>query len=187
MVKDNTNVNDIFISTNELSFALNALTGRKVMITRRSQNSPFIDIDQMEVDAAVILYGKDSKKREELLREYNITYLYWSNYWIRSEYYSNEKGEITNWFDPILAKDIKNYKEYFESYNISYFSQNTWIDPSIKKEKIRKYNLLFVSPKNYRSFEKPWYEDLDNYLKEVWIYSYKNQTIARIYKVSYEK
>ncbi len=186
-VKDNTNVNDIFLSTNELSFALNALTGRKVMITRRSQNSPFIDIDQMEADAAVILYGKNSKKREELLKEYNTTYLYWSNYWIRSEYYSNEKGEITNWFDPILVKDIKNYKEYFESYNISYFSQNTWIDPAIKKEKIRKYNLLFVSPKNYRSFEKPWCEDLDNYLKEVWSYSYKDQTIARIYKVNYEK
>lgn len=185
-IMSNTDINDIFLSTNELSFALNALTGRKVMITRRSQNSPFIDIDQMEADAGVILYGNDSEKRKELLKEYNISYLYWSNYWIQSEYYFDEKGKIAGWFDPILVRDIKNYKEYFDTYNISYFSLNTWIDPAIKRDKIRKFDLLFVSPKNYRSFEKPWNEDLDNYLKEVWNYKYKSKKIGILFKVKYE-
>ena len=182
-ILSNTCINDIFLSTNELSFALNALTGRKVMITRRSQNSPFLDIDQREADAAIILYGNNSKKRKELLKKYNIKYLYWSNYWIQSEYYFDNQGKITGWFDPIIVKDIKNYKSYFDNYNISYFSLNTWIDPAVKGEKIRKYDLLFVSPQNYRSFEKPWVEDLDNYLKEVWNFKYENQTLARIYEI----
>jgi hypothetical protein len=182
-ILDNTNVNDVFLSTNELSFALNALTGRKVMITRRSQNSPFLDIDQREADAAIILYGNDSEKRKELLKKYDIKYLYWSSYWIQSEYYFDNQGKITGWFDPILAKDIKNYRHYFDNYNISYFILNTWIDPAIRGDKIRKYDLLFVSPQNYRSFEKPWARDLDNYLEEVWNYSYEGKIIAKIYKL----
>lgn len=182
-VLNNTNVNDVFLSTNELSFALNALTGRKVMITRRSQNSPFLDIDQREADAAIILYGNNSKKRKELLEKYNISYLYWSNYWIQSEYYFDNQGKITGWFDPILVKDIRSYGAYFENYNISYFTLNTWIDPAIKGDKIRKYNLLFIGPQNYRSFEKPWNKDFDNYLEEIWNYTYRNQIIAKIYRV----
>jgi len=182
-ILSNAGINDIFLSTNELSFALNALTGRKVMITRRSQNSPFLDIDQREADAAIILYGNNSKKRKELLKKYDIKYLYWNNYWIQSEYYFDNQGKITGWFDPIIVKDIKNYRSYFDNYNISYFSLNNWIDPAIKGEKIRKYDLLFVSPQNYRSFEKPWVEDLDNYLKEVWNFKYENQTLARIYEI----
>ena len=182
-ILSNTDVNDVFLSTNELSFALNALTGRKVMITRRSQNSPFLDIDQREADAAIILYGNDSEKRKELLKKYNVKYLYWSNYWIQSEYYFDNQGKIVGWFDPIIVKDIKNYRGYFDKYNISYFSLNTWIDPAIKGEKIRKYDLLFVAPQNYRSFEKPWVEDLDNYLKEVWNYNYRNRTFIKIYRI----
>jgi hypothetical protein len=40
-----------------------------------------------------------------------------------------------------------------------------------------------VSPQNYRSFEKPWARDLDNYLEEVWNYSYEGKIIAKIYKL----
>ncbi len=183
-IRNNTSVNDVFLSTKELSFGINGLTGRKVMTSRRAQNSPFIDIDQIEADSAIILYGNSSSKRIELIKKYNITYIYWSYYWIHTEFSFNEKGEILSSFDPILIKDVKNYREYLDRHNVSFMATNTWIDPSVKGPEIKKYDLLIISPGNYRTFDKPWSEDLDKYLEEVWIYEKGNTTYAKIYKIN---
>jgi len=180
-VLDNTDVNDVFLSTNELSFVLNALTGRKVVITRRSQNSPFIDIEQREIDAAVMLYGNDTEKTRELLRKYNVKYLYWSYYWIQSEY-TIENNKIMNYFDPILVKESHEFRDYFDKYGVRYIKMNTWIDPAMRGDEYRKYNLLFVLPK-YRNYTRPWSESLDRYLNLVWEYKIENQTLVKIYKV----
>jgi len=181
-VINNTNVNDIFLSSNELGFALNALTGRKLLITRRSQNSPFIDFDQREADGAVILYGNNSEKRLELLKEYNIKYLYWNYYWIQSEYSINEKGEFVSWFDPIIVKDTSEYKNYLDNNRVRYTSLNTWLDPAMRGEDYKKLNLLFIIPQ-YKSLEQPWQDDLNKYLEEVWKYENNNETIAKIYRI----
>lgn len=185
-VMNNTSVNDVFLSTKEVSFGLNGLTGRKVMTSRRAQNSPFINIEQIEADSAVILYGNDSSKRAELLKKYNVSYLYWSRYWIQSEFSFNEKGEIAGAFDPILIKDIKDYRDYLSRYNVTFVTANTWIDPSVKGPHIKKYDLIIVSPANYRSFENPWNADLENYLDEVWSYEKENITYVKIYKINIE-
>ncbi|MBI4895132.1 MAG: hypothetical protein HY831_01435 [Candidatus Aenigmarchaeota archaeon] len=182
-VLNNTSVDDIFLSTKELSFALNGLTGRKVMVSRRSQNSPFIDIDQLEADSAIILYGNDSSKRKELLDKYDVKYLYWSYYWIQSEYQINENGELVGSFDPIIVKDVKDYRNYLNKYNITFTVLNTWIDPAIKGPEIKKYNLLVVGPENYRDFNKPWNQGLDSYLEEAWNYTNNGKTYVKIYKV----
>jgi len=180
-ILNNTDVNDVFLSTNELSFALNSLTGRKVVITRRAHNSPFINIEQREADGAVMLYGNDSEKIAKLLKKYNIKYLYWSYYWIQSEY-TIKDNEIINYFDPILVKENQEMHEYFDKHGVNYIKINGWIDPAMRGEDFKKYDLLLVLP-NYENFTHPWSHSLDKYLKLVWNYTVENQTLAKIYKI----
>ncbi|MEM4396177.1 MAG: hypothetical protein QXR30_00750 [Candidatus Woesearchaeota archaeon] len=184
-IKENTHVNEVFLSTKELIFVINALTGRKGFIFRYMHiANPFESFFDREIDAAIILYGNDTNKKIELLKKYNVSYLYWDYYWIPSEYqfYENQQPHP---FDPIKVVESKKYEEILKNYNISYFKLKSWFDPGTANIRVRRFNLIFVSYENYRSFEKPWKEDLDQFLEEVWNYTdpVKNLTIARLYKI----
>jgi hypothetical protein len=179
----NTNVYDTILTSKELGFALNSLSGRKLVITRRAHTDPFIDLDSREIDAAIVLYGNSSAPRKELIQKYNIKYLYWDNYWIQSEFQINEQGQITGWFDPLVMFDSPEKQETLKAYNVSFFTQNTWIDPAVKGEHIKKFDLLFISPQNYNSFEHPWDNELDSYLQEVWNYTQSGVVVSRLYKI----
>lgn len=181
-VPKNTGVNDVFLSSNELGFALNALTGRKLVTSRRAHNSPFVDMDQRNADAAAILYGSNGTLRRELLKKYGVRYLYWDYYWIQSEYSFDKNGRIAGTFDPLLVFDSQRYREYFERNNITYFKMHTWADPAMKADNIPQFDLLFVIP-NQWDWEHPWSNGLDPYLTEVWSNEQGGQTISRIYEV----
>lgn len=178
----NTDVNDVFLSTNELSFALNALTGRKEVIGRRAHNSMFLNMDERQVDAAIMLYGNNIEERERLLREYSVDYLYWDYYWLQSDYHFDNTGKMTSWFDPILFPDTLKNNELVKKYNLSFFKQHTWIDPTIKDPTMKQFDLLFILPTQF-NLSHPWHPDLDNYLEEIWNYTQNNQVISRIYKI----
>lgn len=62
-------------------------------------------------------------------------------------------------------------------------------DPEYNKE-FRAFDLLLIFPENYRSVEKPWNENLDEFLEEIWNHKENENKIAVIYKikeVNYEK
>ncbi|PKP52905.1 MAG: hypothetical protein CVT90_02475, partial [Candidatus Altiarchaeales archaeon HGW-Altiarchaeales-3] len=111
-VKSNTGVRDVFISTNEHSFMFNGLTGNKVMNSRRSHSGMYVDVDRRWADSAVILYGNNSKLRSELIKKYNVKYIYWQYDWITMDYRFDQSGKMVGWFDPFLIRDINNYSEY---------------------------------------------------------------------------
>ncbi len=60
----------------ESAFAFNAASGMKVMHMRITHASPFVDANMRIADAAIILYGNDTQKRQELIREYGVTHIY---------------------------------------------------------------------------------------------------------------
>jgi len=181
-VLGNTDVNDVFLSTNELSFALNGLTGRKEVVGRKSHNSMFLDVDKRQAAAAVILYGNDTIERKRLLEEYSVDYFYWDYYWIQSEYYFDNSGKMTSWFDPLSLEDNTAYNDLVQRYNISFFKQHTWPDPAVKGEYIKQIDLIFILPTQF-DLAHPWHPDLDNYLEEVWSYKQDNVVLSRIYKI----
>ncbi len=117
-----------------------------------------------------------------MIKKYNITYLYWDVNWISTEYYFDQNGNIVGWFDPITILYTPERASELRKYNVSYFVQTTWLDPAFRGDKFKKFKIIFISPQNYRSFEHPWQEDLDPYLKEAWRYEENNQTIARLWK-----
>lgn len=183
-VKANTNVNDVFISTNEISFMLNGLTGNKVMNSRRAHSGMFVDVDRRWADSAVILYGNNSRLRSDLIKKYKIKYLYWQYNWIQLDYMTNEEGKLVGWFDPFLIKDINNYEKYLKSNGVKYFKTKTWLDPANRfKEDIKQFDVLFVLPSRADP-EKPWHPSLDSNLTLVKEFTQDGYPVARIYRIS---
>lgn len=184
-IMQNTNVDDVILTTNENGFMLNAITGRKLVVSRRSQNDPFVDFDKLQLDAAVMLYGNNLEKRKELMQEYGVDYVYWDFYWPSSEFSFNEQGQITGMYDPLIVVDTPENRAYLEQNGVTYASFTGWIDPSIKGPEIRTYDLLVVTPQNYDvSGKGPWDDGIDPYLEKVWSHSEGGQEIAILYKVN---
>ncbi|XRO74681.1 hypothetical protein ACO3TA_04630 [Methanocaldococcus sp. 28A] len=180
-----TDVNDVILSTKELSFVINSISGRKVMVDRwAQQNNPYINLPQRDMDAAIILYGNDTKKKLELIKKYKVKYLYWDYYWINSEFQFDKYGRIIGIYDPLMTYDTKENREYLDKYGVKYIPMYYWIDPSTRYPNVRKFHILIISPQNYYNFTNPWKPDLNKYLVEVWNYTYNGQKIAVLYKIN---
>jgi hypothetical protein len=181
-LEESSEPNDVILTTNELGFAVNAVSGRKLVIARRGHNAGFLDLDPRNIDSAIILYGNSEKARKELIRKYGIRYVYWDYYWMQSEYHINN-GQVTSWFDPMLAMYSEDYQSELEKHNVSFFRKTTWIDPALRQPQHKQLDLLFISPQNYRPRELPWDEDLDSLLKEVWSYQVNGRKAAILFEI----
>ena len=167
---DNTNIDDVFLSHQELSFALNGISARKIMISRRTHSSPYIDIDQRLVDSAVILYGTNDEKRSELIQQYGIDYLYWDVNWLQ---FSAQ--------EPILV-DPK-FDAYLTENGVAFQRVNTFLDPA-SGPRFPRYNVLAIGPVR-DDIERPWSPQFDPYLELAKDFQVQNQTFARIFRVHY--
>jgi|GEM_PF-764233 len=169
-VNDNTDKNAVFLSNEELSFALNGLTGRKIMISRRTHFSPYLDIDERIADAYVILYGNDTKKSLELLNEYNVSYLYWDANWL---YFAQNEPSLTS---------LK-YEDYLSEYGVRFQKVNTYLDPAWS-EYHPKYDVLAIIPANWNQTQ-PWSDGIQEHLELLKTFYIENKTFAKIFKVEY--
>lgn len=126
----------VFLSPNEeTGFALNAMTGRKVVIARRTHASPFVDVNQRAADAAIILYGNNDTLIAELVGKYGIKYLY-------EDFYSSQAvAQCGQGFDRLsdpAASDIAlsclmtdpSRENYIKQAGITTTKVHTRIDPA---------------------------------------------------------
>ena len=184
-IKANTDVHDRILSTNENSFAINAMTGRELLVSRRAHNEPFVDFDKRELAAAVILYGNDLDEKRRLIGEYGVDYIYWDYYWPQSDFYFDENGRMTGLFDPLLVLDTPENRVYLDINGVKYLPMTTWIDPSVKAPNVRLYEVLVVGPDNYEmTGYGPWKNDLDSILTLKWQYDYGGQPMATLYRIN---
>ncbi len=185
-VLKNTNVNDVVLSSNEIGFAVNGLTGRKLVVSRRAHNDAFMqDFDERQLDAAVIFYGNDDGKRMELLKKYNVKYVYYEVGWYSNEFYFDEGGKLVGYSDPLMVVYSEEKENELKKYGIKYFKTRGWLDPAVRGVDVRMYDVLVVSPENYdNSGFGPWSDRLDKYLEKVWSYKQNGIVYAAMYKVS---
>ncbi|MBR9677220.1 hypothetical protein GOV04_03695 [Candidatus Woesearchaeota archaeon] len=115
-VKQNTDVYDVFLTTDESAFALNGVSGAKVVFSRRVHANYFIDIEQLYADGIVMLYTADEEIQKKLLDEYNVKYLYLDAYSYQS---------------PMIVD--KKYAGYLQENNINYTKAIVRLDPSTTK------------------------------------------------------
>jgi hypothetical protein len=181
---ENTEVCETILSTKELSFAVNGISGRKLMVNRwAQQNNPYLDFSERDIDASIILYGNNASKKLELIKKYDIKYLYWDTHWADLEYRFSENNSLSP-CDPLLAFYNPKYEQKLDENGVKYYRVDWWVDPCQHKPK--KFDLLMISTENYRNSVKPWKKDLDPYLEEVWNYSSDGQKIAILYKINIE-
>jgi hypothetical protein len=169
-VKENTDKNAVFLSIEELSFALNGLTGRKLVVDRRTHSNPFVDINERLADASVMLYGNDEEKTLQLLKAYNVSYLYWDGAW----------PTIAEREPTLVAPK---YAEYLTKYGVRYQEVSTYLDPAWSV-RYKKYNMLMVMTANSDPM-RPWSDALDKHLKIAKGIDIEGNAAYRIYLVDY--
>jgi len=148
-----TDVDDVFIGEHgETLFSLNAVSGRKILFMRRTHFTPFVDVDKRIADAAVILYGNDSKKSQELINEYNILYYYTDYYAIQ-----NKAQCLQNWdnFNNSAYHEMSYsclrtdpvYEDYLNSYGIE--TKVVHARKDVSHDQAMKFDLLIVKPLDF--------------------------------------
>ena len=177
-----TRPDDVVLSTNELSFAWSALTGRKTLVTRRAQNDPFLDMDERNRDAALILYGHDDVKRRTLLARWRVRYVLWTTDWTDSEYPKDAAGnELVG--DPLLYFPNSSYDEELLDAGVRVHGAYTWVDPAMRWPDVPKFDLTLILPENYEKRSRPWRTGLDPLLEQVWSYARGDSVVAAVYRV----
>ncbi len=143
-IKALTSPNSVILSNKELSFAINALTGRKLVISRRAQNDAFIqNFDEIEKDVAIILYGNNLSKRIELIKKYNITHFFYSNLWSFFEFRGNTPA------DPLMIVYREDYEKELKENGVKYVVDYFFLDPAIRGKDVRRFKVIIITPENY--------------------------------------
>lgn len=160
----------VAISTNELSFAWSAMTGRKTVVSRRGQNDAFLDMDVRNKDAAIMLYGRDDSLRVALLRKYRVGYLFWASNWIASEYQTRPPAD-TLAFDPFAWFANASSDAEAELAGLQFTHLYTWVDPALQGSDYPRYDMTVLLPRNYENgAHHPWRSSLDSLLEIAWAY-----------------
>ena len=190
-VNQNDLTNNIFLSTNELSFAIFGVSSVDIISGRASHFFNFGDFQEYWLDAAIILYSNDTNKRESLIEKYidlsrgGELYLYWDYYWINSDWQFDNEGRA-NPFDPLRFEDSEKLRKILDENQVKYFvKKNDIFEPSARhRNDIVKLDILYISPNNYNNYTNPWNNDLENYLEEVWRYEENGNLLGKLYKIN---
>ena len=184
-IRANTDVYDVILTNKELGFAINALTGRKLVAQPDGQKNQLYDFATRDRDLAVLLYANASadKGRVELFRKYDVKYFYWDPYWLESEFKLDAEGGIQYLFDPIELLRTDENREMLERYDIKYSEEYLEINPN-HRGNVPKFEVFLIYP-NFNATH-PWDASLDKFLQiEKEIKTPQGQSIAKFYKVVY--
>lgn len=155
-IKLNTNKEDVFLSNDETAFAINAISGAKVVMSRRVHASYFVDVDKRYSDGIVMLFGNNETKIKKLLKQYKVKYFYLDQNILASSMITNIK-----------------YKEYLEKNGIEFTIENIRLDPS--SSRAPKFESLVIPAQNLTILK------FTNPIKEV---TANGQKIAILYKIN---
>jgi len=112
-IDQNTDNDAVFLGNDESMFAINALSGRKVVLVRRTHASPYVDVDKRYADAMVMMYGNDLEKTKELIDQYGVTHLFVDSYTINTQ----------------MVTSLE-HKEYLQKYGVEFSVKNVRLDIS---------------------------------------------------------
>jgi hypothetical protein len=177
-----TSADDVVLSTNELSFAWAALTGRKTMVTRRAQNDPYVDMDERNRDAALILYGNNEALRRQLLQRWNVRYVLWTPNWGPSEFTRDSSGNVFQG-DPLMYFANPEYDAALNEAGVQLIRSFSFVDPYLRGPKYPRFELTLISPANYERADHPWRDGLDASLEPVWSFEQGGVRMAALYRV----
>lgn len=74
-LQKSTNVNSVVLTNDEVCFAMNAVSGRKCVLVRRTHANYFVDVEQRYADGIVMLYGTNEETTRTLLKNYDVQFV----------------------------------------------------------------------------------------------------------------
>lgn len=74
----------VILGLDHESFVINGLTGRHVVVERRTHANVFVDMNQRYADAIVMMYGANRANATQLLDRYHVTHAYKGFYFERN-------------------------------------------------------------------------------------------------------
>lgn len=141
-LKQTVHNNETILANDETSFMLSAVSGKKVMITRRTHASYFVDIDKRIAEATIIMYGHNLNLTKKLLKKYKVKYFYYDEMLTKNE-----------------MKTIPKYKLILDKQNITNEEKLGRPDPAVEWDKATIRDLVFIPPqklsKEFKSIIKP--------------------------------
>lgn len=179
-IRGNTGVNDVFLTSNEDGFMMNALTGRKTVSYRRAHASPYINMHARMADSAVMAYGTNNALRRELLQKYDVKYLLWTNRWVLNEFQFDAQGNLVGFFDPLTVPANQSNADYWSANGVQFIQFNMPMDPA-PRTGVPTYEQLIAIP--YNVSNEPLAPGIYNEFELVKAFSYGGQDVFRIYKI----
>ncbi len=181
-VRSNTNVNDVFLTTNEDGFMLNALSGRKIVSYRRAHASPYINMHERMADQAVMVYGTNDAKRVELMEKYDVKYLLLTNRWVLNEFqFDQNNGQLVGFFDPLSIPNTPENKKYWTENGVQFIEVNMPMDPAPPSD-APTYDLLIAIP--YEMSFEPLNPEIYNHFTLKKTIVYEGQEWFKIYEIN---
>jgi hypothetical protein len=124
-IKETTSTDDVFLTLHpESSFALNGVTGRKVVHLRITHASTFVDVNQRILDAALILYSNDSETVNRLLQRYETSHLYIDAYglqsWMNCDAFFEQGGHPETSYACLRIDYDPEYERILEAHGLEY-------------------------------------------------------------------
>ena len=144
-IKENTNVNDVFLTTNEDGFMMNALTGRKVVSYRRAHASPYTNMHRRMADQAVMVYGTNGQETSGLLDKYGVKYVLVTYNWVSNEFRFSDDGQLAGFFDPLDVPNNATNRAYWDSNGVKYLEVTMSMDPA-PPPNVPLYDLIVAMP-----------------------------------------
>lgn len=144
-------VDDVVLTLHpESGFALNALTGSKVVNYRRTHANVFVDQDERIADSAIMLFSNNSELISELRKKYSVDYLFIDAYAVQ-----NVNGCLQNWDSFESNPDASyacltvslDYREYLESNGLETKMVNVRLDPA--SVDAPRFDMLIIKPKTF--------------------------------------
>jgi hypothetical protein len=181
-IRNNTNLNDVFLTTNEDGFIINSFTGRKLVSYRRTHVGPFVDMNRRELDQAIILYGNNSQRMYELLKKYNVKYLFWNYRWIQNEFSFDENGRFQGYYDPLMVEYSKERERELIEGGVRYIRDRAYMDPAWYQTYPKVDVLIAVPNLNYT---QPWSDEFNRHIKLIKEFKDRDFVLAKIYEIDY--
>ena len=157
-IEANVAPDETILSNDESGFMLAVLSGRKVMLTRRTHASYYIDIDQRIADASVAMYGSDLEKSKQILKKYNTKYLYLDQNLIQYPMRTNPS-----------------FAQYLTDNGVKFTPVHDRYDIALTPDEATLMDILIIEPQNMTNFI--------SLFEPVYTASVQGQPIAQLLKL----
>lgn len=182
-IKETTPLDAVFLTSHEeTGFALNAMTGRKVVVARRTHASPFVDVNRRTADAAIMLYGKNSSLTESLIKQYHVKYIYEDYYSIQNQQdcravFSHLDNPANHDASMACLRTDPRKAGYLQAAGIEIAKVNARLDPA--SNVAPTFDMLAI----HGAKVNPWLEDHKKLIAEI---KTGEQIFQRLYEIQWQ-